>query len=108
MAAGAGPAEPQSQLSYVDFLEALARVAEMMRCPDVKRTSPLSIRVETIVNAVLYENRILLERDADDDVHIVKEKQRERELKLHEERQLERHHQAPDRGRQELVINGNK
>ena len=66
----------------------------------------LSARVRQLISDVLYTNRVLIERETGDDVHIAKDMEREAALRLEEEKALEKHHPAPDRGRLQSVPYG--
>ena len=91
-----------AQLSYTDFLEALARIACMLRNDSYpEHGAKLSSRIRRLIKEVLHTNRILIERELEDDAHLARDMEREAVLRVAEEKNLERHHPAPDRRRNE-------
>ena len=91
-----------AQLAYTDFLEALARLACMLRNESYPEgNAKLSMRLRLLVKDVLHVNRILISQSAEDDHIVAKDLLREAKLRLQEERAMSAHHPAPDYGRVE-------
>ena len=91
-----------AQLSYTDFLEGLARLACMLRNENYpEHGAKLSSRIRRLVKDILYTNRILIERELEDDAHLARDMERESVLRIEEEMMMEKHHPSPDRGRSE-------
>jgi hypothetical protein len=89
-----------AQLSYTDFLEALGRIACMLRHEHYpEHGAKLSSRIRRLVRDVLHTNRVLIKRELEDDAHLARDMARENILRIEEEKRLERNHPAPDRGK---------
>ena len=91
-----------AQITYTDFLEALARLACMLRnelYPESNAT--LSARLKFLVKDILFVNRILISQSGEDDHIVAKDLAREAKLRIQEERAISAHHPPPDFGRLE-------
>jgi hypothetical protein len=91
-----------AQMTYTDFLEALARLACMLRHESYPEgAATLSTRLRLLVKDVLHVNRILISQSGEDDHIVAKDLAREAKLRLQEEQVISGHHPAPDYGRVE-------
>ena len=75
-----------AQMTYTDFLEALARLACMLRHESYPEgAATLSTRLRLLVKDVLHVNRILISQSGEDDHIVAKDLAREAKLRLQEE-----------------------